>query len=243
MFANNLLTPDGTELLMEARAEVRWSGLSIGNDDFWAQTEGATSNPELGIFRVWSFTRESPYIFRETFNSQDFDVNSYPMTDAARSSLASFNLATDNPTENCTPKGMPSIMEQPYPLEFIRQGENIVLHIEEYDTVRTIHMAAAVSPDEQPASPLGYSVGRWDGDTLMVTTTRVSYPYFSQSGIPQTEGAEIVESFTPTSDGSRLYYELTVTDPAIFTEAVVQEKYWLWRPEETVQRFNCSADD
>jgi hypothetical protein len=36
---------------------------------------------------------------------------------------------------------------------------------------------------------------------------------------------------------------LKITDPATFTEPVEQEKYWLWRPEETVQPFNCSADD
>ncbi len=243
MFANNFLISDGTELLMESRAEVRWSDQWIGNDDFWAQTEGDRSNPELGIFRVWSFTQESPYIFPEGFESQDFDIDSYPMTDTARTALASFNLTTDNPTDGCSPKGMPSIMEQPYPMEFVQQGESIVLNIEEYDTVREIHMDVGASSERIPASPLGYSVGRWDGDALVVTTTRVNYPYFSQTGIPQTEAVEIEERFTPTNDGSRLDYTLTVTDPATFTEPVVQEKYWLWRPEERVQSFNCTARD
>ncbi len=243
MWVHNLLTPDGEELLMGRLAEERWSDQLIGSDDFWAETEGSTSSPELGIYRVWSFTRESPYIFPETFASQEFDINSYPMTDVARAALAAFDIATENPTRNCTPKGMPSIMEQPYPMEFIQQSEDIALHIEEYDVVRTIHMSANASAVEQPASPWGYSSGTWDGDTLVVTTTRVDYPYFNQSGIPQSEAVEIVEQFTPSSEGDRLYYKLKVTDPATFTEPVEQEKYWLWRPEETVKRFNCSAGD
>ncbi len=243
MFAHNLLTPDGTELLMDRRAEVRWADHSVGSDNFWSEAEGDASNPELGIFRVWSFTFESPVIFPETFSSLagDFDINSYPMTESARATLAAFDLVADNPTQNCTPKGMPTIMEQPYPIEFVRQGEDIDLNIEEYDLVRTIDMGADSPPEDHPASPLGYSVGSWDSDTLVVTTTRVNWPYFDQSGIPQSEAVEIVEHFTPSSDGSRLNYKLTVTDPATFTEPVEQEKYWLWRPQETVEPFNCSV--
>ena len=209
------------------------------------ESDGDRSSPELGIFRVWSFTFESPVIFPETFSSLsgDFDINSYPMTDSARAALADFNLVEDNPTQNCTPKGMPTIMEQPYPIEFIQQDENIALRIEESDLVRTIYMGASNSPEEQPASPLGYSVGRWEGDTLIATTTRIDWPYFDQSGIPQSEAVEIVERFTPSSDGSRLDYKMTVTDPATFTEPVEQEKYWLRRPQETVQPFNCLAGD
>ncbi len=241
MFAHNLLTPDGTELLMDRRAQVRWTDQSIGSDAFWSESEGDRSSPELGIFRVWSFTFESPVIFPETFSSLsgDFDINSYPMTDSARAALADFNLVEDNPTQNCTPKGMPTIMEQPYPIEFIQQDENIALRIEEYDLVRTIYMGASNSPEEQPASPLGYSVGRWEGDTLIATTTRIDWPYFDQSGIPQSEAVVIVEQFTPSSDGSRLDYKMTVTDPATFTEPVEQEKYWIWRPQETVEPFDC----
>jgi hypothetical protein len=240
MFAHNLLTPDGTELLMDRRAQVRWSDQSVGSDDFWSETAGDSSSPELGIFRVWSFTFESPVIFPETFSSVGgFDIYSYPMTDSARAAVAEFDLVADNPTQNCTPKGMPTIMEQPYPIEFVRQDENIVINIEEYDLTRTIHMGASSSTEEQPASPLGYSVGSWDGDTLVVTTTRVNWPYYTQAGIPQSEAVEIVEQFTPSSDGSRLDYVLTVTDPATFTEPVEQEKYWIWRPQETVEPFDC----
>ena len=86
---------------------------------------------------------------------------------------------------------------------------------------------------------MGDSIGHWDGDTLVVTTTRVNWPYYTQAGIPQSEVVEIVEQFTPSSDGSRLDYVLTVTDPVTFTEPVEQEKYWIWRPQETVEPFDC----
>ena len=56
------------------------------------------------------------------------DINAYPLTPAARAQLAEFDRSTDNPTANCVPKGMPTIMEAPYPIEFVRQdGGDILL--------------------------------------------------------------------------------------------------------------------
>lgn len=94
---------------------------------------------------------------------------------------------------------------------------------EEFDTVRTIHMNAGSG--SRPATPslLGYSVGRWEGPTLVVTTTGVSWRHFDQVGVPLGTAATIVERFTPTPDGSRLDYEMTVTDPATFTKGGAEE--------------------
>ena len=51
--------------------------------------------------------------------------------------------------------------------------------------------------------PFGYSVGRWDGDTLEVTTTDIDWPWFDQSGIRQTEALHLVERFTPSAREGR----------------------------------------
>ena len=142
---------------------------------------------------------------------------------------------------------MPRIMGQPYPMEFIDEGERIVLRIELYDVVRTIHMsdgpsgAEATGPAPAPA-PQGHSRGSWEGGALVVRTNRLNWPYFDQSGIPQSPQSELLERFTPTGDGTRLEYTLTVTDPATFTEPVTLEKYWTWRPEAEVRPFECNAD-
>jgi hypothetical protein len=112
---------------------------------------------------------------------------------------------------------MPRLMSQPPPMELIDRGGTILLRMEEYDTVRTIHMTAA-DPSTQPRTPLGYSVGRRDGETLVVETSRVNAPYLNPSGVPLGVGARFVERFSPTADGSRLDYTLTVTDPDSLTE-------------------------
>ena len=54
---------------------------------------------------------------------------------------------------------------------------------------------------------------------------------------------ELVERFTPSVDGSRLDYALTVTDAATFTQPVVMDKYWLWIPGVRVEPYECTVSE
>jgi hypothetical protein len=239
MYVRHVLLPDGRELLMDTGLRPRWSDRTVGGDSVLAVREGDPSRPELGIFRVWSFVRNGPRLFREVVDPT-FDIQSYPMTPAARAALAEFDFATQNPTANCAPKGMPTIMEQPYPIELVQlDGGDILLRIEEYDLERMIFMRPVTRELTEP-TPLGLSTGAWDGRTLVVTTKRVSWPYFSQIGIPQSPATEIVERFAPAEDGSRLDYSLTVTDPATFTDPVTVSTYWIYVPGVELLPYRCA---
>jgi hypothetical protein len=134
---------------------------------------------------------------------------------------------------------MPLIMEQPYPMEFVQDDVVILLRMEEYDTVRSINM----TQDELPAYPdtsiLGYSAGRWDNETLVVVTVGVEFPLFDSNGTPQGSNPSFVERFRVSEDGSRLLYEITATDNEIFTQPVILERDWVWRPGEQVQPYEC----
>jgi Family of unknown function (DUF6152) len=241
LYARHVLLPDGRELLLNVGLTPRWADRAVGDETLLMAREGDPSRPDLGLFRVWSHTRAIPRLLPEVVDSK-FDIQSYPMTDAARAALAKFDRTTQNPTANCLPKGMPTIMEAPYPIEFVRAADgDVLLELEEYDLERRIDTRATAPPANEPPSPLGYSVGRWDGRTLVVTTTRVSWPYFSQLGIPQSPAVEIVERFTPTQDGSRLDYEMTVTDPVTFTRPVVLATHWLWLPNVRRMPYECTA--
>jgi hypothetical protein len=211
--------------------------LEFGSYDYARQSEGNASRPELGLFRIWSFTALSPFLVPEDVNA-NFDLATYPLTAAARASVASFDRVRDNPTLNCTPKGMPMIMENPYPFQIIDEGERIVIRIEEYDLVRTVHMNQAGTPAGTPDTALGHSVGAWDGDTLVVTTTNISWPWFDQLGVPQSTESVLEERFTPRPDGSRMDYTVTVTDPVNFSAPVTLNRFWLDLGESIVP-YQC----
>jgi hypothetical protein len=245
MYARHLLLPDGRELLLNVGLQPRWAerGRAIGDESLLMARAGDGSRPELGIFRVWSHTRTIARLFPEVTDAS-VDINAYPLTPAARAELAAFDRGTDNPTANCLPKGMPTIMEAPYPIEFVRQDDgDILLKLEEYDLRRLINMNASAARELPAPSPLGFSTGRFDGGSLVVTTSRINWPFFSQLGIRQSSAVEIVERFTPTADGSRLDYEMTVTDPATFTRPVLLQQYWLWLPSVTLLPYECTVHE
>ncbi|MEE3197004.1 MAG: hypothetical protein VX225_00940 [Pseudomonadota bacterium] len=130
-------------------------------------------------------------------------------------------------------------MQQPYPVEFTRDQDKIFFHIEEYDLVRTIHMNGTTS-ENASHSLLGYSVGRWEGEDLVVSTRSVDWPYFNATGIPQSREAAYIEKFSLSNDGNELNYTITVTDPINFTEPVTLNKQWVWKPGETVEPYECT---
>jgi hypothetical protein len=241
MFLQNVLLPTGDELLLWVTARPRWSDRQKNDFSFWRQTEGVPSRPELGIFRVWS---SSLALRSSLFSLNPADAANYPLTESALETVDRFQQEGRNlTTQGCSPKGMPLMMEQPYPMEFRREGENVILRLEEYDAVRTIHMDRETPPAGIQNSLTGYSVGQWDGETLVVTTTHIDWPWFSQIGIPQSTQTTLVERFTPAADGSSLSYELTATDPVNFTRPFSGTKEWLYLPDQEVRPYECQVTE
>ena len=111
---------------------------------------------------------------------------------------------------------------------------------EEWDVVRYIHMNNAADPQQQAASRLGYSVGRWDANTLAVETTRINWPYFDGLGTPQSAAVKISERFTLSADQHRLDYRITIDDPQTLARPGTVETYWL-ALDETIEPFECQV--
>ena len=232
--------PGADEVVMSPGSEPRWAGETIGTSDTWFADSGDASDPARGLFRVWSTS------LRARRAGLGFWNENYPLTAAAQSAVQTYDPVGDSPILNCAPKGMPTIMEQPYPIEFVEQDQAILLRVEEYDTIRTLHLDteidAAIERAEQPSTHLGYSLAHWEDRTLVVETSDISWGYFNHIlGIPQSAEAELIERFTPSVDGSRLDYTMTITDPANFTEPVVLEKSWLWLPDVRVEPYECTV--
>lgn len=183
-----------------------------------------------GIFRVWSTIMSDPDAF-------PMFKGGYPLTEAAEEVLAQWD-PFDNELLRCGTKGMPLIMITPFPIELVRDGENIRMLIEEYDARRLIHM----SPDAAPTGELtqmGFSRGRFDGNTLVVETDHITPAYFDMDGVRHSQQLHLVERFIPNEDYSRLDYRITVTDPETFTEPFDLTRYFVWRPGDTVHPYEC----
>ena len=218
LYLDRLLSLAGEELMNSGVRTTDVSG-SQGSEDLSAPT---------GIFRVW--------VFGGTLHGLREPLSVTPVAEVAR---ADWDPFTDDPSHRCQAPGMPNAVLNPYPMEFVDQGEQIVQRIEEWDGVRTIHMNAD-SARQGEASPLGFSAGRWEGKTLVVETTNIDYPLLDDSGTPMSPAVRIVERYTLSEDDTRLDLELTVTDPPNLAEPAVWTAGWSWEPGVRVRPFECT---
>jgi hypothetical protein len=227
IFSNTISIPGGGEVAipkMHARYGITEAAL--------ANARSVASELRENIFRVWL-----PYSRPDT----GAGTTEYPLTDAGRATLAEWNPAED-PALQCIPPGLMTAMDNPFPVEFVDQGDVILMRLEEWDGVRTIFVNEEnVGTPVQPR--MGVSVGRLEGDTLFVKTTDIAWGYIDNLGTPQSNDAVVEEAFTLSDDGTRLAWEAKITDPVNFTEPVVMAGEWVWLPDKEVKPFNCAVSN
>ena len=194
-----------------------------------------------GVFRVWTnvgrtFHYGDPRV-------QGSDEARWPLTDLGRSVKAEWDQLEegDDLAEQCIQAGMPEAMMTPFPMELIDNGDGtLTLLLEEWDNVRTIYMTDE-RPDELAEPHLGYSVGRWEDDVLVVTTTDVSYPYMNDAGTPLSDNAQIIGRFVMSEDETKLDWIAEVIDPLYLSEPLkLPTMHFAWQPEVFIRKFECT---
>ena len=240
MALTNMLLPNGQEFTGSSRPrDLRFSDqrVEVVRTVIDESVREEAIRDARGIFRVWAWG------VGEFGGGGTPDNDPELLTASARAGREAFNPMTDEPVLDCIQDGMPRVMFHPSVIQFIDGGSELTFRSHEHDIVRTIHMAPAADPTSQSASSLGYSVGSWEGDTLVVTTTRVDWPLSDEAGTPQSPDVQLVERFTPSADGSRLDYELTAIDPVNLTAPSVRTAHWMWVPGLEVAPYDCAVWD
>jgi len=147
----------------------------------------------------------------------------------------------------CVGGGMPSSMlgSGGYPMEIIQRPEQITIVYEAHSEIRRVYFGERV-PDAESVFPErnGRSVGRWEGDTLIVETDRLVEQVDTQ--YPHSEQAKIVERYrmTTETDGRKvLTASLTMTDPTFLKEPFTVEKKWQAVPNGRVMTYECTEPE
>ena len=146
---------------------------------------------------------------------------------------------TGEPELQCYRPGVPRANYMPYPFQIFQTPTQILIVYEFKGAIRTIYMN---SKDEAPSDTwMGWSKGRWEGDTLVVDVTAFeSYTWFDRAGNFHSDALRVVERYTPVSP-YHLQYEATIEDPKVFTRPWKMSFPIYRRVEPNVQliEFNC----
>ncbi len=130
-------------------------------------------------------------------------------------------------TANCLPPGMPQIMTQPYPIEFLFNPGKVVILIEAYEQERTIYTDGRRHPAASELAPTfqGDSIGHWDGETLVVDTVGLlpdtgPGPHTGggiASGISHDAAMHIIERIRKIDD-DHMQITRTIIDPKVLVK-------------------------
>ena len=148
----------------------------------------------------------------------------------------------DNQTANCLPPGMPGIMGQPYPMEFLVTPGLVTIVIEAYTQVRHIYTDGRALPPDPDLKFHGTSIGRWEGDTLVVDTIGFSPLTEIAANIPHGDKMRILERFRLT-DPNTMSIETTVTDPDVLTAPYVTTRTLTRHRTWTIAEYVCQENN
>src|SRR5688572_3349589 len=144
-----------------------------------------------------------------------------------------------DPEVKCYLPGVPRATYMPFPFQIIQSQKHVMLVYEYAGAVRTVYMTDQV---EAPAdSWMGWSNGRWEGETLVVDTKGFNdLSWFDRAGNFHSDALHVVERFTARSPET-LNYEVTVEDPKVFTRAwkMSMPLYRRVEPNAQILEFRC----
>jgi hypothetical protein len=158
----------------------------------------------------------------------------------------SLNESKYDPEGYCLPPGGPRMMATPYQMEIIQLPEHkrIVMIFEGATHIwREIYMDGRSFPADLNPTYLGYSIGRWEGDTLVVENKGFNEnSWFDYFGHPHTDLMSVTERWTRPNKGT-LHYEATVTDPGAYTKPFTVAWDIPWNPTSELPEYICQENN
>jgi|SRR5579862_3952543 len=154
------------------------------------------------------------------------------------------NNSKDNPDAHCLPMGLMQFHEHPQPRKILQTPKEMAIIYEANHGLRQIYMDGRSLPTNDPEPwYFGYSIGHWDGDTLVVETTGYRDDvWLDVNGTPMTSAAKTTERFRRPNYGS-MQIDVTIDDPKAYTKPfTVRVNHRLAADEELIE-FICQDRD
>ncbi len=171
------------------------------------------------------------------------DVPFQPWAKALYDQRTDGSHSKEDPDANCLPQGVPKIDAAPAPWKIVQTPGFIVIVYEAFNLWRQVFLdGRELEPDANPTW-MGYSTGKWDGDTLVVDSHGFNgKAWLDQLGKPSTEALHVIERFR-RKDFGHMNLQITIDDPKAYTKpwTVNQEVHLLTDTE--LLEFICNENN
>jgi len=168
-----------------------------------------------------------------------------PKGAAAQAAYEAFS--SDSPEAQCIGRPTPAMLVAsnlfPLQIEIDEDRQVILIRFEFWDEERTVYMDGRPHPDISERFHSGHSIGRWDGDTLVVDTTNFTdhrSPY--QIGVPSGAQKHVVERYRLIEGGTRIAVEFVLEDPEYIAEPLTHARELIYAPQLELSPFDCDPE-
>lgn len=140
----------------------------------------------------------------------------------------------------CLAPSLVYAIQGPFPFEVYQYPELIVFKYEYFDKVRLVFMDGRGHPgDDYPHSPTGHSIGRWEGDELVIDTTHLSASTITNNGLEHSDDVHMIERYKLSPDGRRLVATQWFEDPVALDNNGARFIQWAKHEGQHVMPYEC----
>ena len=154
------------------------------------------------------------------------------------------NNGKDHPGVRCLPSGIPEKLNIPDGLKVVHTPDLLLFLYESRTIYRQVFTDGRPLPaaDVQPTW-MGYSIGRWEGDTMVVETMGSNgKTWLDMRGLPATEALHVIERYTRPTIG-RVDIAVTIDDPKAYTRAWNVNLQWTLQPDTDLIESICEENN
>lgn len=167
-------------------------------------------------------------------------IDELPFTPAGAAKHASKVAPTA--VEACTVYHFGQIITGPLPVEILQTPGRVTLLYENNHQVRRVFLDGRSHPKDLYATTMGHSIGRWDGNTLVIETLGLRAGWFRPEGVPYTENARVTERLTRGTDG-KIHVTLTLEDAEYYREPVEVTRTFTPLPDGEILEDLCVVSE
>jgi hypothetical protein len=149
----------------------------------------------------------------------------------------------EDPVAHCKPTGVPAIGTIPLPYKILQTPTLVVILYEENLEFRQIFLDGRRRVQDPQPTWMGYSTGKWDGDTLVVDTVGFNdKSWLDRLGHPHSDALHVIERFR-RRDMGHLEIEVTIDDPKAYTKPITYTQKATLLPGEDLMEYFCSENE
>jgi hypothetical protein len=166
-----------------------------------------------------------------------------PYTARGEAEFKNYDPAKFDYTAHCLPPGLTRAINTPDPIQISQTKDNVAIMFEAFSAFVNIHTDGRSHPKNLEPTWFGNSVGRWDGDTLVIDSVGFNdKTRLDTIGHVHSDQLHVVQRFT-LKDATHIAFEITVEDPVMYTEPFRNTRTFTLQPKWDLMEYSCEENN